>query len=101
MDMTLNSTMREDQEPALNTFTDVQDDLSWVMHHVQSLGLKCEESDITPAMVDILHSLFSEVISSVDFYCHFHVLNILCYIWYVHVEKSLPESNANFVRIFI
>jgi hypothetical protein len=40
---------------------DVQDDLSWVLHQVHSLGHTCEEADVTPAMLEVLHSLFSEV----------------------------------------
>lgn len=58
MDMSLDSMSNECETPEINTFTD---DLSWVMHHVQSLGLQCEEGDITPAMIEILQSLFSEV----------------------------------------
>lgn len=71
MEISFNSTEIEDHPDSVNSFSDVQDDLSWVMHHVQSLGLKCEESDITPAMVEILHSLFSEVL-----YCH-HVTYVI------------------------
>ena len=40
---------------------DVQDDLTWVLHNIQSLGLQCEEKDVTPPMLEVLQSLFSEV----------------------------------------
>lgn len=51
----------QNTEEGLTTkFSEAEDDISWVLHHLHSLGLKCTEEDISGNMLEALHTLFTE-----------------------------------------